>query len=366
MVINPGRSRLAAYVALAYTLVIVYASLQPFSGWRMPPAAAFDFLTAAWPRYSTTGDIVLNVAAYLPFGAMLVVALRPRCAGFAGCLLAIALASLLSLALESVQLYLPARIASNLDLLANAGGAALGAIGVWLLGFPLIAEHPAVARRRRTIRADVLGDCGLIALAAWLFIQFDPAPLALASGDLREALGLKPWFAYVPATYQNIEMGIAVLATVALGLLAAQIAASASSAATVAAAALTLTVATKSFAVWSLARAASPFQWLTPGVTGGLLTGIAILALLMWLPALWRSTLAIVCLLATVLLVNVTPENPYQNTPSYLLALQQTHLSSFSNIVRVLSRLWPFATAMLLFALTRKNAPPRLQSESAV
>ena len=84
MAINSGRSRLAAYVALAYTLVIVYASLQPFDGWRMPPAALFDFLLAPWPRYVTSSDIVLNVAAYLPFGAMLVVALRPRCTGASG------------------------------------------------------------------------------------------------------------------------------------------------------------------------------------------------------------------------------------------------------------------------------------------
>ena len=31
------RASLAGYVALAYTLVIVYASLQPFAGWHMPP-----------------------------------------------------------------------------------------------------------------------------------------------------------------------------------------------------------------------------------------------------------------------------------------------------------------------------------------
>ena len=81
---NRDRSRLAAFVALAYTLVIVYASLQPFDGWRMPPAALFDFLLAPWPRYITAGDIVLNVAAFLPFGAMLVVALRPRRTGASG------------------------------------------------------------------------------------------------------------------------------------------------------------------------------------------------------------------------------------------------------------------------------------------
>ena len=356
MLMNRDRSRLAAFVALAYTLVIVYASLQPFSGWRMPAAALFEFLFAAWPRYITGSDIVLNLIAYLPLGAMLVIGLRPRCAGWPGCLIAIALAALLSFALESVQQFLPARIASNLDLLANSGGAAIGAFGAWLFSFPVVAEHPALALRRRIVRGDVLGDCGLISVVVWLCIQFDPAPFSLASGDLREALGLKAWFAYVPATYQNVEMGIGALAAIMLGLLATQIAATPAAAIAAAAAALTLTFIAKSMAVWTLARAASPFQWLTPGLTGGLLVGVALLALLMWLPALWRSAFAIICLLATVLLVNITPENPYQTTPLFLLASQQTHLSSFSNIVRVLAQLWPFATIVLLAALARGSA----------
>lgn len=363
MAINSGRSRLAAYVALAYTLVIVYASLQPFGGWRMPPAALFDFLLAPWPRYITTGDIVLNVVAYLPLGAMLVIALRPRCAGAIGIAFAGALAAALSFMLESVQLFLPARIASNVDLLANTGGAVVGAAGAWIFSIPALTQHPLVMLRRRIIRTDVAGDCGLIALAVWLFIQFDPSPLALASGDLREALGLNALFSYAPATYQNVETGIAILTAVALGLLAAQTAATQAAAAPLAAAALALTFVAKSAAVWSLARAASPFQWLTPGVTGGALAGIAILALLVWLPSVWRSALAIGCLLAGVALVNITPENPYQNTPAYLLASQQTHLSSFSNIVHVLSRLWPFATIILLCVLARGTRRP-LPAES--
>ena len=275
MAINSGRSRLAACVALAYTLVIVYASLQPFGGWRM-----------------------------------------------------------------------------------RRGGAVLGAAGAWIFSIPAVSRHPLAMLRRRIIRTDVAGDCGLIALAVWLFIQFDPAPLALASGDLRDALGLSGVFAYAPATDQNVEMVVAVMTAVALGLLAVQIAATQLSAVPLAAAALALTFIAKSVAVWSMARAASPFQWLTPGVTGGTLVGIAILALLIWLPAAWRSALAIGCLLTGVTLVNITPENPYQSTPAYLLASQRTHLSSFSAIVRVLSQLWPFATIALLCVLARGPRQP--------
>jgi VanZ family protein len=334
----------------------VYASLQPFTGWRMPPDEVFGFLTAPWPRYITTSDIVLNVAAYLPFGAMLFVALRRPAADAATWLLASLIAGLLSLLLESVQMFLPARIASNLDLFANTAGAALGALAAWLCTLPLLASHPLAALRRRVVRADIAGDCGLIALAVWLFIQFDQAPPALASGDLRDALGLQAWFAYAPASYQNIEMFIAALAVLSVGLLAAQIATTPAMGALTAALILALTVTAKSAAMWSLARATSPFQWLTPGVMGGLLLGSAMLALLIWLPSAWRSGLAILCIVATVAMVNLSPENPYQAIPPFLLAPQPTHLSSFSNIVRALSQLWPFATIYLLLALTRRAA----------
>jgi VanZ family protein len=269
---------------------------------------------------------------------------------------------LLSLALESAQMFLPARIASNVDLLANSGGALLGALGALLAAAPALAGHPLLAWRRRLVRADSVGDCGLIALAVWIIIQFDPAPLALASGDLRDALDLKPWLNYAPAAYQNVELCIGALAVIALGLLAAQLAAAPAAMAPVAISALLATVAAKSAAVWLLTGANSPWQWLTPGVTGGLLAGAALLTLLLWLPALWRSVLAIVCLLATVTLVNVTPENPYQSTPPFLLALQPSHLSSFNNILRLLSQLWPFAAMALLFALARRATPTSPES----
>ena len=72
---DSGKPRLAVFVALAYTLVIVFASLQPFAGWRTPPADVLRFLSA-WPRYITAGDVILNIVAYLPLGAMLFTALR--------------------------------------------------------------------------------------------------------------------------------------------------------------------------------------------------------------------------------------------------------------------------------------------------
>ena len=69
---------LARHLAIAFTLLVIYASLHPFSGWRdlgVPPLA---WLTAVWPRYWTGFDIAVNVLGYLPFGFLWATVLQKR------------------------------------------------------------------------------------------------------------------------------------------------------------------------------------------------------------------------------------------------------------------------------------------------
>ncbi|MDP3137603.1 MAG: hypothetical protein Q8N17_14880, partial [Burkholderiaceae bacterium] len=70
--------RVAAMATVAYSLVIIYASLQPFTGWRVSPLPFGAFLSAPWPRWITSEDIVFNLAAYLPLGFLLALALCVR------------------------------------------------------------------------------------------------------------------------------------------------------------------------------------------------------------------------------------------------------------------------------------------------
>ena len=65
---KPSRARVVlltfSYVA---GLAIVYASLQPFSGWLPPLPDTPFFLWAPWPRFNAP-DVVINVLAYMPLG----------------------------------------------------------------------------------------------------------------------------------------------------------------------------------------------------------------------------------------------------------------------------------------------------------
>jgi len=324
----------------------------------MPPEQVLGFLTAPWPRFITATDIALNVAAYLPLGAVLFAALRPPLRTVWALVFATLIATLLSLALENMQMFLPSRIASNVDLLANGAGAAIGALAAGLL---TRASNPLAALRGRTVRAESPGNYGLILIGLWILVQFHPAPLALGSGDLREALGILPWFAYTPQSYLRAEAAVVAFAVMGISLLISVVVRARRYAMPAIALTLLLTLAAKSIAAVTLARTAQWLQWLTPGVAAGTAGGIVLLALLLRLTPVARAAFAILCVAASVCIVNATPENPYQVPPAYLLSNQPTHLATFAYIARTLSQLWPFAAGILLIALVRAEragAPP--------
>jgi VanZ family protein len=350
-----GKPKLAGIVALAYTLVIVYASLQPFAGWRMPPEEVLGFLGAPWPRYVTLGDVLLNVVAYLPLGAMLFLALRRRLNAAAAAFSATLMAGTLSLGLESAQMFLPTRIASNLDLLANSAGAGIGALGAWMLALPVFASKSFAALRQRLLRADVPGDAALIVVALWIVIQFQQAPLAFSSGDLRDTLRIAPLFAHAPQTYLLAEACIAALAMLVIGLLISLLLQPGQPVSPMVAAALLLAFGAKSIATAMLARAAHWLQWLTPGVVSGIAAGLALLWLLLRLSPALRAASAIGCVILSVVIVNLTPENPYQAPPVFMLSQQATHLVNFNHIVRAVARLWPLLAVAALLALAQRS-----------
>ena len=107
----PRRSSpLAAYFAAAIGVLIVYACLHPFSGWRDPGLPAFEFLTAPWPRYYTWVDLTVNVIGIVPFSFALVSALPGRLPRAGAVALAVVLTCLLSLSVETLQNFLPSRV----------------------------------------------------------------------------------------------------------------------------------------------------------------------------------------------------------------------------------------------------------------
>ena len=333
-------------------LLVAYASLYPLSGWRDVGLSPFAYLSAPWPRYATVFDIAVNVAGYLPFGFLAVMALHPRVGGVGAVAAALAGATLLSLVLEALQSYLPARVPTNLDVLCNVGGAALG--GALAQHFTaLIAGGPLSRQRAAAFQRGPGADFGLVLIALWLFIQLNPAALLFGAGDLRDFLAPFEGRARRPEFFVFIEAFTTAANLVAVALILSALAQPGQPVRRMVLAAVLAALAVKTAAVAILMRAENVFTWLTQGAQLGLVVGIAVAMAAVALPRTVRLALAAVLLMAATVLVNLTPPNPY--LADSLKVWQQGHFLNFNGLTRLVSALWPFIALGYLIQLASRR-----------
>jgi VanZ family protein len=352
-------STLPRHLALGYSLLIVYACLSPFTGWRLPGLPLLDYLTAPWPRYFTWLDIIFNVLGFFPFGFFLAPVLGRRLPMGWAFLLATLTGATLSLGLESVQNFLPTRVASNVDLGCNSLGALLGALAGARWGPALFDRRGGLHRwRQRRVLAGRLGNVGLILLGLWLLAQLTPVNALFATGDLRELLDLPPPLPFDPRRYLRLEAAVAATSLLAVGLLARQLMRQPGHLAVLA---LVLAgIATKTLATASFFVPGEPLHWATPGALAGLGLGSLLLALALALPTGLRQGLASLTLLAATALANLMPENPFLASGSLI---REGHFLNFHGLTQLVGALWPFLALAQLSALgrrvlERRNAPP--------
>lgn len=350
-------SPLARILFGVFAALTVYASLYPMEGWRHPGVSPFAYLTAPWPRHITRFDIAVNVLGYVPFGFLAAAALQPRLRGVAVFAAATACALVLTLFLEAVQSYLPARIASNLDAMCNVLGAALGAAAAVRYGPKLFAEGPFVRLRQSAFLPGGMVDLGLALMGLWLFIQLNPTTLLFGAGDLREFLGAREPRGERPGFFITIEALTAAANLTAAGLLLSSLAAPGAAlriqiALLIGAA---LVVRTAAFAI--LMRAENVFTWLTPGAQIGLAAGIIVALAGAALPRGARLVTAAVLIMAATVLVNLAPPNPY--LAASLKVWQQGHFLNFNGLTRLVSALWPFAALGYLMYLAGSRSRER-------
>lgn len=211
-------SVLPRYLAVAYLVLVVYASLHPFSGWRDTGLSPTAFLDAAWPRYWTVFDLATNVLAYLPLGFLLALTLSRIPGRLSSAFVATLLASLISFSLECLQTWLPSRVPSNLDLASNMLGATIGALLAVRHGEGFFRRLASL--QRRLLAPVPHADLALVMLGLWLLTQLSPETLLFGAGDLRHLLGLSPAVPYAAPSFFVIETLIIVSNTIAIGLIA--------------------------------------------------------------------------------------------------------------------------------------------------
>ncbi len=359
------------YALAGYVLLIVYASLYPFSGWRWQGLMPFDFVLAPLPRYITFSDLLINVGGYLPLGYLIARNLPARWPRWASWLAASALASSVSFGMEASQAFLPMRVSSNLDWLTNSLGGLLGAaICVWLL--PRLRLAALLRLWRERWFAPHVGY-GLLLLALWPLALLWPAAVLFGTGQigptlLQPALDtdtwriLSAWFVnsglrlpdFAPMSGLRQSSITAAMLAGSLLLLAALLRPGAPRLRL----ALALTFAGLLAVSLSAALSFGPehaLAWATVPTLRSVALGLMIGLPLSYLPPRWGAAVGALSLALALGWINGSGPGPY-----YALNLQAWSQGLFIRLYGLpqwLSWLWPFAA--LIYLMARALRPVR-------
>jgi len=143
-------ARLSAALLGYVTLVIVLLTLNPFY-LALPRQIHFSLQT-------TPGDLLANIMLFLPIGFLYRLTSRRRGAFWVG--------ASISAVIETLQLFIPARTASVMDIASNALGAGVGALLYDLLSKRLEITSTTVGRLR--LETPLMGFVYLLIPLLWV------------------------------------------------------------------------------------------------------------------------------------------------------------------------------------------------------
>ena len=365
-------------LAQAYAILIVYASLYPFAGWRDQGIAPWEFLWSPWPRYWTGFDVAANVGGYVPLGFLLALSFvrrgSPRFAPqntAAAVGVATLTGAVLAFAMESLQTYLPARVPSNVDFGLNAAGALLGAAVAGGLELAGAIDHWSRFRVRWFV-ADARGP--MVLLALWPFALLFPASVPLGLGQVLERVetALADWLLDTPflewLPVRDIELQPLVpgaeLVCVTLGalvpcLLGYSIIRSMSRRALFAAVAVAVGVAATALSAalsWGPSHA---WAWLSLPVQLGLAVALVLAWVLVAVPRRGCAALVMLALMLHLTLLNQAPASAYFTQT--LQTWEQGRFIRFNGLAQWLGWLWPYVALLyVLVRVSRSDAPPKM------
>lgn len=366
-----GHRSSAVPLAWLYTVLIVYASLYPFSGWQNARGPLLAFLGQPWHRWWTGFDLISNLLGYLPLGALMCLA-RLRMGGRAmpAFAWAVGMGFVMSFSMEVTQTFLPQRVPSNVDLALNTLGAAVGA-GLGLAAHAAGAVVLWQSWRDRWFVQRSAG--GLALLLLWPVGLLFPTPVVLGLGqvlgrvqdflaallrDVPLAEGLQDVLVTEPRL-ESLSPRAELLA-VALGLLAPCLVAFAVARPGWRRLVLIVAVAVVGFAATTLSTALNfgPQHALTWSTNPALLAfgcGMLLAALLVIVPPRICAGLGLVALTAMVVLLAQAPTDPYFSQS--LQSWEQGRFIRFHGAAQWVGWLWPYAALAYLLARVGANEP---------
>jgi VanZ family protein len=348
------RTFLPHILAILYGLAIAFASLQPFAPWIPPPPGTPFWPLAPWPLKWTRFDAIANMLAYVPFG--LFVALIPRRATpLARTGVALAAGLSLSFGMETLQMFLPTRAASLVDLLANTGGALVGGVlGGTLMRAERVRRLLSAAREHAFIEGR-LADVGIALLALWLAAQVNPGiPLFAVNFEP----GLQPATVAVAAVPDlaatMLEAMQSAFQLAGVGLFLALLLRDRRHVGGAVLLLIGMAFVLKGLAAWLVLKPAAWEAWLKPGVAIGIAAGSLGLLLAAFLPRPAQVAACAIALLSSLLLPFAVTDTTAMPAPLTLFNWRYGHLLNFNGLTHSVLLVWPIAAAAWLFALAGK------------
>lgn len=359
------RRTAAMALAVLYAGLIIYASLYPFEGWREQGLTPWSFLWAPWPRYWTGFDLVSNVLGYAPLGFLASLAVQRLHPGWPAVRGVTALALLLSLSMETLQMFLPARVPSNVDWALNGAGAFFGAgMARVLEGWGMLDRWSRF--RERWFVPEASGV--LVLLALWPLALLFPVAVPFGLGQVYERAeaalfnGLmgSPWIDWLPLREVELQPLLPVSEWLCIaaglvlpGLLAFSVLRTRRQRWITGMLGLAVGVAASTLSATLTYGPGHAGDWISTEVLLGLCLATAVFLLMLHRSSRSCLVLALVLLVWQLVLLNQAPADVY--FAQTLQNWEQGRFIRFHGLIQWLGWLWPYA---VLWHLTARLSGP--------
>jgi VanZ family protein len=343
---EPRPSRLPEYLSGLYALLVVYASLEPLGTWMAPVPGTTFFLFAPWPTRVTRFDVTINMLAYAPLGFCIALAIRR--APIARLAAAIGAGLLLSFVMESMQMFIPTRDASTMDMVCNTAGAGIGSLAA--VAFDRTPGRAGVSIWRRRVFVEGPGaDLGLALLAIWLLAQLNPGiPLFAATFDPSLELTRD-----LPGTL--LQAAESAFNVIGVGLFLALLLRHRRYVGGAVLVLIGLALMFKGLAASVLIRQSVVETWIKPGVSLGVAVGALVLLLAVWLPRPVRTTLCAIALLSSLVAPLLAPDMWRARAPLALFDWPYGQLLNFNGLTHAVLVAWPILASVYVLSVAARR-----------
>ena len=350
-------SKLGIYLVLAYSLLIMYASLSPFSDWRMPTFNTSKFWQPVPLQYVTFSDIFINVVAYFPYGFVWFAALPQRWSRITRAVFALAMAVGFTCLMEGIQIFLPSRVSSPTDVVLNTVGALAG-ISLAFRGFRVggLYGHWQTLKKRivqRYASYPDVADFGLTLLGLWFFSQLDPTIPLL--GNQINAIDLK---VILRETYRieiinTLNTVSVLLSFLSIALLLRLILRTEKQVFIALGIIISSAFFIKLIAAWILLKPIVIFYWLNTEALVGMALGFLLFTLLCISPASAYGYILGISVSA-LLAATLYDTQPELSGVQLLFKIHFGHLFTYQDLAHFVSQWWPI---LVLFFCFRYRKP---------